>query len=332
MNKNNTITSIANMATRPRPRPEKPIISPPGFYGPAIVVTHIAAIVALVAAMGLAAYLASVTSGSQRSLPVILVSILVVTPVAILWTALSWNGYSKKYLPEGTAWALDFIFLVPFASITILLWLPLSTGRCSDIPPTGSFVLIVPPGTSFGVLSFPNMGQAACNKLLALWGLLAAVCVLFVTSALLTSLQQLGNRATGEGRNTKTTHIEADADFFHRQGQIEMGNVTPARAAQSAKSWASRSDTACSHQEPRRLSDPFHAPNHRPPGPASRTGSSGRDLLTERNRTMRKFPGLPTNPRPPPRSGNLGNDSDLEGERSGQHPLRSEGHSSDTRH
>ncbi|KAK3335935.1 hypothetical protein B0T19DRAFT_436752 [Cercophora scortea] len=253
------------MATRPRPRLEN-TSSPPAVCGLAIVVTRIATIIALVAAMGLAAYLASVTSDSQQSLPVVLITILVVTPVAILWTALSWNGYSKKYLPQGTAWALDFIFLVPFASITVLLGLPLSTGRCSDIPPTGSFVLIVPPGTSFGTLSFPGMGQAACNRLLALWGLLAAVCVLFVISALLTSFQQLGTEAIRKGKDTKTAHVEADADFFYRQGQIEMGNVTPGIEVQSVKPWISRSDIARSQQEPGgpSSSDSFYVPQHSP--------------------------------------------------------------------
>ncbi|KAK4209687.1 hypothetical protein QBC37DRAFT_294078, partial [Rhypophila decipiens] len=169
-------------------------LRPQGFYGYAFVFARTAEIMALIAVVGLVGNFIFMMTSSKQSPAASLVVTLIFTCFAILWTSCSWNGYSRRYLPYGATWFIDVLFLVPFATVTVLLGLPLSTTTCREVP-NASFSLNIPAG---GRISFTGKGQEACIKLFAVWGILMGICALFGISAVSAGLLQLGERQLGD--------------------------------------------------------------------------------------------------------------------------------------
>ncbi|KAM7188450.1 hypothetical protein V8F20_010566, partial [Naviculisporaceae sp. PSN 640] len=187
------------MAASPRTAPLRDTMSlrPQGFYGYAFVFARTAEIMSLIAIVGLVGNFIFMMTSSKQSPATSLVITLVFTSFAILWTCFSWNGYSRRYLPYAATWLIDVLFLVPFATVTVLLGLPLSTTTCRDVGRAG-LSLNIPAG---GRVNFTGRGQEACVKLFAVWGLLMGVCALFGISAVSVGLLQLGERQLGDALN-----------------------------------------------------------------------------------------------------------------------------------
>ncbi|KAK3329931.1 hypothetical protein B0H66DRAFT_586362 [Apodospora peruviana] len=212
-------------------------LRPQGFYGYAFVFARTLEIMALVAILGLLGNFIFMLTTSKQNPAASLVVALIITSFAILWTSLSWNGYSKRYLPYRATWIVDILFLIPFATFTVLLGLPLSTATCSELG-NNSFTLDVPAG---GRLNFTGQGQAACVRLFGVWGLLMGVCALFGISALSAGFLQLGERRLAlEVQNAREG--AGGGGYYPQQapGQMELGDF---QGPKSQKSWDSVSSS-----------------------------------------------------------------------------------------
>ncbi|KAK3945216.1 hypothetical protein QBC46DRAFT_243118, partial [Diplogelasinospora grovesii] len=169
-------------------------LRPQGFLGIAFLLARLATIIALVPIIGItASFIVSMTNAGQDLAPAAsLVATLVFTGTALLWTCLSWSGYSRRYFSYGWTATIDLLFLIPFVIIALVLGIPLDSqiGTCSAFE--GDFSISLPLSQN---LNFPNQdGKGICLKLFSVWGLLVAVCALLAISALAVGFLGLGER------------------------------------------------------------------------------------------------------------------------------------------
>lgn len=107
------------------------------------------------------------------------------------------TAYDDTHIPYLVTFAVDTLFLIPFLVVAIILGQPLSITTCSDLSnETGRVMLPVsaPSGERVSYVVFSGAGRTTCYELMAVWGLLIALCVLFATSAIAAGFLYLGKR------------------------------------------------------------------------------------------------------------------------------------------
>ncbi|KAK0730203.1 hypothetical protein B0H67DRAFT_548203 [Lasiosphaeris hirsuta] len=68
------------------------------------------------------------------------------TVFALLWTLVSWCGYTRHYFSYVGIYATDLLFLAPFTSTAVLLGNPLSSTACAGLSANSNFTISVSPG------------------------------------------------------------------------------------------------------------------------------------------------------------------------------------------
>ncbi|KAK4144432.1 uncharacterized protein C8A04DRAFT_27889 [Dichotomopilus funicola] len=203
-------------------------LRPEGFYSYAFLALRAAEVVCLAIITGLMGTLLSATTrGRQPAQPMII--ILTVYPgLALAWALLSWTGYSRRYFMYDVTWSIDFVLLIPFVALTVVLGLPMADFSCSAVRENGKFEISAPPSLASGRMAFATDGRSACSRLFAVWTLLIVVCVLFTLSALSIVFLQLGQkqlqRAILAGKN--------DPMAYSQEG-VNTRGFTPTPPAQT---------------------------------------------------------------------------------------------------
>jgi len=138
-------------------------------------------------------------------------------------------------------WAADLLLLLPFLVITIIIGRPLDDTQCSAVKEQGTFEITAPEGSPFGKIEFASDGRAACMKLMAVWGFLIALCVLFAVSALSVGFLDMGERQLNKAifavRDDPTGGVGMGGGGYgygYEQGMSEAGRrgFTPTPRAQ----------------------------------------------------------------------------------------------------
>lgn len=107
------------------------------------------------------------------------------------------TAYHDTHIPYLATLAVDVLFLVPFIVFAVILGQPLSLTTCSDLPAAASHVALpisTLPGQPVSYVVFTGAGQTTCYELMAVWGLMMALCVLFAMSAVSAGFLFLGKR------------------------------------------------------------------------------------------------------------------------------------------
>jgi len=108
------------------------------------------------------------------------------------------TAYHDTHIPYLATLALDTALLIPFLVFAVILGQPLSLTTCSDLPKTASHVALpisTLPGKPVSYIVFSGAGgQAVCYELMAVWGLMIALSVLFATSAVSAGFLFVGKR------------------------------------------------------------------------------------------------------------------------------------------
>ncbi|SPQ18406.1 fa6699b5-46ae-45ca-b9f7-97d877b21589 [Thermothielavioides terrestris] len=174
-------------------------LRPPGFFGYAFLVARLVQIASLTTIIALVShFIFIITRAHQDNKPPgNLIVVILFTIFALLWTLLSWTGYSRRHLPYAVTWAVDAVFLAPFFALAVVLGLPLRGARCAAVTPaSGAFEITAPPGAppAIGRITVPADGRAACSRLFVVWGLLIVLCVLFAVSAVSVGVLDFGER------------------------------------------------------------------------------------------------------------------------------------------
>ncbi|OIW23913.1 hypothetical protein CONLIGDRAFT_114947 [Coniochaeta ligniaria NRRL 30616] len=189
-----------------------------GYYGYAYLGARIAQAIALVPIVGLVGNFLSLIAKSKHSPPSELIATIVFvrfpfpnlvhhpqtnkpkSAISILWVLLSMTAYHDTHIPYLATLALDTLFLIPFIVFAVIIGQPLSLTTCSDLPATASHVALpisTLPGQPVSYVVFSGAGQTTCYELMAVWGLMIALCVLFAMSAVSAGFLFLGKRRSG---------------------------------------------------------------------------------------------------------------------------------------
>lgn len=117
--------------------------------------------------------------------------------LALLWTLLSFTAYDDTHFHYVATSSFDILFMIPFIVVAAIFGGPLSSTTCSDYPtasdsPSDSF-LSLPVSSSDDILLFGG-NQSTCNQIMAVWGFVISLCVLFALSGFAAGLLFLGKR------------------------------------------------------------------------------------------------------------------------------------------
>ncbi|ROW04819.1 hypothetical protein VMCG_04844 [Cytospora schulzeri] len=187
-----------------------------GYYGHTFVGSRLLSGIALLAIIGLVATFLSEIHHAQLIAPEQLTAALVVTCCALLWVLLSFTAYDDTHIPYLATAIVDAVFLIPCIVVVVVLGGPLSQTDCSTLSQqsgNGSSItseLSSADTSGNGTLSYTTFvgeDQTTCYKLQATWGLMIALCILFVLSGIATAFMFLGKRRNGYngrvfGKNT----------------------------------------------------------------------------------------------------------------------------------
>ncbi|OAA62896.1 hypothetical protein SPI_04436 [Niveomyces insectorum RCEF 264] len=180
-----------------------------GYYGYAFVGARPCQIVALVAVIGMVGNFISADSHAHIAAPGQLVGTLVMACLALLWSLLSFTAYDDSHIPYIATSATDVLFVIPFIVFAAVLGGPLSATTCSALPvlsksnaSAGFLALAVGSSgndaenntSTANYILLVGDNQTTCYAIMAVWGLLIALCVLFALSGLATGLLFLGQR------------------------------------------------------------------------------------------------------------------------------------------
>ncbi|KAL1867933.1 hypothetical protein VTK73DRAFT_3898 [Phialemonium thermophilum] len=167
-----------------------------GYYGYAYLGARAASIVSLVPVVGLVGNFLSMIAKSKHTAPGEFIVTLVMTCIALLWSLVSVTAYDDTHIPYLVTAAVDFLLLVPFIVIAVILGQPLSSTTCSALPkPNRLSSLPIPEAHRVGYPTFvAAAGRPACYELMAAWGLAIALCVLFTISAVAATFLFVGKR------------------------------------------------------------------------------------------------------------------------------------------
>lgn len=112
------------------------------------------------------------------------------------------TAYHDSHIPYLLTLVVEIVFLIPFAVFAVILGQPLSITTCSDLPSNANHVALPissVAGQPVSYLVFSGAGQTTCYELMAIWGLMIALCVLFTITAVTALFLLLGKRRGGGG-------------------------------------------------------------------------------------------------------------------------------------
>lgn len=111
------------------------------------------------------------------------------------------TAYDDTHIPYLATFAADLVFLVPFVVFAIILGQPLSVTTCSDLPVNASHVALpisTLAGQPVSYVVFSGAGQTTCYELMAVWGLMIALSILFAMSSISAGFLFLGKRRSAD--------------------------------------------------------------------------------------------------------------------------------------
>ncbi|KAB5578724.1 hypothetical protein GE09DRAFT_1052700 [Coniochaeta sp. 2T2.1] len=203
-----------------------------GYYGYAYIGARITQAITLLPIIGLVGNFLSLIAKSRHSPPSELTATIVFSSISLLWILLSITAYHDTHIPYLATLAVDSLFLLPFMVIAIVVGQPLSLTTCSDLPSNSTSHVALPisslPGKPVSYVVFSGgAGQTTCYELMAVWGLVIALCCLFAISAIAAGFLFLGKRrATAYLRNDHQAGSRQDWRSPQQEShQVEGGYV-----------------------------------------------------------------------------------------------------------
>lgn len=126
---------------------------------------------------------------------------------------------------------VDVLFLIPFIVVSVVLGQPLSYTSCSELPKTSAAntFLALPVGNKgLSYVIFVGAQQTTCYEIMAVWGLLIVLCVLFTVSAIAAGFLFIGKRRA----------IKAAAANVGFYGDHSMGPESQVEMTGPPKAWS----------------------------------------------------------------------------------------------
>ena len=192
------------------------------------------------------------------------------TSAALLWSGISWNGYTRRLLHYAVTYSLDILFGIPFVALTVILAQPMTQAKCATIPETATnFTISAPANAEFGKVSLPGNSRVACQKLFAVWILLMVVAFMFILSAASAQIIHLREKSARGSRDdwlkdyTTGDPTNAPGSDFFTQKPVPGREYRKSSAAASARQWDSFGDRYGDEKLPR-------SPHYNPMGSFSR--------------------------------------------------------------
>ena len=118
--------------------------------------------------------------------------------------------------------------MIPFVVIAAILGAPLSATTCSALPKSdpGSGSLLALPVNSQGKTTyvlFVGADQATCNEIMAVWGFLIVLCVMFGISAIAAAMLFVGKRRAMRAAEPQFEMADKDFDAV----SVDAGGAPP---------------------------------------------------------------------------------------------------------
>lgn len=135
------------------------------------------------------------------------------------------TAYHDTHIPYLATLCVDTLFLIPFIVFAVILGQPLSLTTCSALPTKTSHVALpisTLPGKPISYIVFSGAGQTVCYELMAVWGLMIALCILFTMSAVSAGFLLLGKR---RGQTASGGMGGGMGAYPMNDSQIEMANA-----------------------------------------------------------------------------------------------------------
>lgn len=201
-----------------------------GYYGYAFVGARPLQIISLIVVVGMVSNFINEDSRALISVPSQLVGTLIFSCLALLWTLLSFTAYDDTHFPYLATSAMDILFMIPFIVLGAIFGSPLSATTCSNYSTTdtgGFFSLAVGHNTTSTILFVDNT-QSTCQQIMAVWGFIIVLCILFALSGFATGLLYLGERRAAAA-------ARGPVGCAGDESQLELA-ITPAPADSEAKS------------------------------------------------------------------------------------------------
>ncbi|KAK5651512.1 hypothetical protein OQA88_11966 [Cercophora sp. LCS_1] len=136
---------------------------PTGIFAPIFLFTRACNILILIAQAALIGQCLALAPHDDHMTQRNMIGMLVLTNTALVWSIVSWSGYSRRYIAYTVTWAVDFVFLAGFLAASVVLAAVLSSGICADLS---------------------KDGQASCQRHSVIWSLLMISCGVFAISGL----------------------------------------------------------------------------------------------------------------------------------------------------
>ncbi|KAK4167217.1 hypothetical protein QBC43DRAFT_349331 [Cladorrhinum sp. PSN259] len=174
-------------------------LRPRGLFAFAFLFARILVILALCALAGfIVHFIISILRAKLGGIPGELIALIVLTSAALLWSGITWNGYTRRLVHYAVTYSIDIILLIPFVALSVILAQPITQAKCATVPETvTNFTITAPSNTDFGKITLPGNGRVACQKIFAVWILLIIVAVMFIISAASAQIIHLRERKNG---------------------------------------------------------------------------------------------------------------------------------------
>lgn len=180
-----------------------------GYYGYAFVGARPCQIIALAALVGLAGHFVAQDIHAHLAVPGAVTGTIVTASTALLWTLISVTAYDDEHIPYAVTAVLDILFLVPLIVVGVVLGRPLAGFSCSVLPKASVenandllAIALSPSASSSSYILFVGDNQTTCYEIMAAWGLILALCVLFALTGLVTGLLFLGKRRSAQSQKS----------------------------------------------------------------------------------------------------------------------------------
>lgn len=174
-----------------------------GGHGSIFVGSRLLSGIATLVIIGLVGNFISQINHAHLAAPEQLTAALVITCCGLLWVLISFTAYDDTHIPYLATAIVDWVFLIPCVAIVVVLGGPLSQTDCSSLSKqSGNLTseLASAETGGNGTLSYITLigeDQTTCYKLQATWGLMIALCILFVFSGIAAAFIFLRNRHHG---------------------------------------------------------------------------------------------------------------------------------------
>ncbi|KAL1889897.1 hypothetical protein Sste5346_008622 [Sporothrix stenoceras] len=218
-----------------------------GYYGYAFVGARPCQIAGLAALVGLAGHFVAQDMHARLTVPGAVTGTIVTASTALLWTLVSATAYDDAHVPYLVTAILDLLFLIPLVVVGVVLGRPLAGFSCSVLakasPENANDLLAIsltPSSSSSSFILFVGDNQTTCNEIMAAWGLVLALCVLFAITTLSTGLLLLGKWRTAREQQARLPTVTvaaptalppsvAAAAAYRTAEQIEMAQQQPVK-------------------------------------------------------------------------------------------------------